>query len=132
MSFRDRWPDRICYIRTLFKLLRASSSLMGFAACIGTRFYIIVIGSGMGANLFGVFPVQALKLAGNDLFRDLLADKDGNVSFFSAILAGAGAGTIQVIASNPMEITKIRLQIQSTLPKEEQKNIVGGTFSCSC
>ena len=105
---------------------------MGFAACIGTRFYIIVIGSGMGANLFGVFPVQALKLAGNDLFRDLLADKDGNVSFFSAILAGAGAGTIQVIASNPMEITKIRLQIQSTLPKEEQKNIVGGTFSCSC
>ena len=44
----------------------------------------------MGANLFGVFPVQALKLAGNDLFRDLLADKDGNVSFISAILAGAG------------------------------------------
>lgn len=92
----------------------------------------IVINSGMGANLFGVFPVQALKLAGNDLFRDLLADKDGNVSFFSAILAGAGAGTIQVIASNPMEITKIRLQIQSTLPKEEQKNIVGGTSSFSC
>lgn len=132
MSFRDRWPDRICYIRTLFKLLRASSSLMGFAASIGTRFYNTVICSGMGANLFGVFPVQALKLAGNDLFRDLLADKDGNVSFFSAILAGAGAGTIQVIASNPMEITKIRLQIQSTLPKEEQKNIVGGTSSCSC
>ena len=86
----------------------------------------------MGANLIGVFPVQALKLAGNDLFRDLLADKDGNVSFMSTILAGAGAGTVQVIASNPMEITKIRLQIQSTLPKEEQKNIVGGTASFSC
>ena len=80
---------------------------------------------GMGANLIGVFPVQALKLASNDLFRDLLADENGNVSFISSIMAGAGAGCVQVIASNPMEITKIRLQIQSSLPPKEQKNIVG-------
>lgn len=84
--------------------------------------------SGMGANLIGVFPVQALKLASNDLFRDLLADENGNVSFISSIMAGAGAGCVQVIASNPMEITKIRLQIQSSLPPKEQKNIVGGVW----
>lgn len=44
---------------------------------------------GIGANLIGVFPVQALKLASNDLFRDLLADKDGHVSTFRGVLAGA-------------------------------------------
>ncbi len=81
---------------------------------------------GIGANLIGVFPVQALKLASNDLFRDLLADKDGHVSTFRGVLAGAGAGCVQVIASNPMEITKIRLQIQNTLPLAERKNITGG------
>ena len=81
---------------------------------------------GMGANLIGIFPVQALKLASNDLFRDWLADENGHVSLFRGMLAGAGAGCVQVIASNPMEITKIRLQIQSSLPVAERKNIGGG------
>lgn len=80
---------------------------------------------GIGANLVGVFPVQALKLASNDLFRDWLADENGHVSLFRGMLAGAGAGCVQVIASNPMEITKIRLQIQPTLPVAERKNFGG-------
>ena len=80
----------------------------------------------MGANLLGVFPVQAIKLASNDLFRDLLADENGNVSFLSSILAGAGAGAVTVVASNPMEITKIRLQIQADLPKAERESMLDG------
>ena len=87
---------------------------------------------GMGANLIGVFPVQALKLASNDLFRDLLADEQGHVSTIRGVIAGAGAGCVQVIASNPMEITKIRLQIQNTLPLTERKNIAGGTSVRVC
>lgn len=83
---------------------------------------------GIGANLVGVFPVQALKLASNDLFRDWLADENGHVSLFRGMLAGAGAGCVQVIASNPMEITKIRLQIQPTLPVAERKNFGGGSL----
>ena len=81
---------------------------------------------GMGVNLVGVFPVQALRLAGNDVFRELLADENGYVTPFRGMLAGAGAGCVQVIASNPMEITKIRLQVQNTLPLTERKNIAGG------
>ena len=87
---------------------------------------------GMGANLIGVFPVQALKLASNDLFRELLADEQGHVSTIRGVIAGAGAGCVQVIASNPMEITKIRLQIQNTLPLTERKNIAGGTSVRVC
>ena len=75
-----------------------------------------------------MFPVQALRLAGNDLFRDLLADADGHVSTARGMLAGAGAGCMQVIASNPMEITKIRLQVQNTLPLAERKNVTGSAF----
>lgn len=81
---------------------------------------------GMGVNLVGVFPVQALRLAGNDVFRELLADENGYVTPFRGMLAGAGAGCVQVVASNPMEITKIRLQVQNTLPLTERKNIAGG------
>ena len=87
---------------------------------------------GIGANLIGVFPVQALKLASNDLFRDLLADDQGHVSTIRGVIAGAGAGCVQVIASNPMEITKIRLQIQNTLPLTERKSIAGGTSVREC
>lgn len=87
---------------------------------------------GMGVNLVGVFPVQALRLAGNDVFRELLADENGYVTPFRGMLAGAGAGCVQVVASNPMEITKIRLQIQNTLPLTERKNIAGGTSVRVC
>jgi hypothetical protein len=38
------------------------------------------------------------------------------------VISGASAGFFQVIATNPMEITKIRLQMQSTLPAAERLN----------
>ena len=40
LNSRDKWPDRICYTRTPFKLLRASSRWMGFAVSIGTSLQI--------------------------------------------------------------------------------------------
>ena len=123
---RDKCLERVCFTRIQFKPLTASFQKKVFLVCIGIIVFIISLFSGMGANLIGIFPVQALKLASNDLFRDWLADENGHVSLFRGMLAGAGAGCVQVIASNPMEITKIRLQIQSSLPVAERKNIGGG------
>ena len=123
---RDKYLERVCSTRIQFKPLKASFQKKVFLVCIGIIVFIISLFSGMGANLIGIFPVQALKLASNDLFRDWLADENGHVSLFRGMLAGAGAGCVQVIASNPMEITKIRLQIQSSLPVAERKNIGGG------
>jgi len=37
-----------------------------------------------------------------------------------------GAGFCQCIATNPMEITKIRMQVQATLPKEERVGLIQG------
>ena len=37
-----------------------------------------------------------------------------------------GAGFCQCIATNPMEITKIRMQVQATLPVEQRTGLWAG------
>lgn len=68
---------------------------------------------GLGANLVGVSPEKAIKLAVNDYLREKLADENGDLSLPRQILAGAGAGFFQVSATNPMELVKIRMQMQA-------------------
>ena len=52
----------------------------------------------------------------NDLVRSLTMDKDGHVSLGAEILAGGVAGGSQVVFTNPLEIVKIRLQVQGESP----------------
>ncbi|XP_063532931.1 calcium-binding mitochondrial carrier protein Aralar1 isoform X2 [Cydia strobilella] len=66
---------------------------------------------GLVPQLIGVAPEKAIKLTVNDLVRDKLMDKNGNLSLHAEILAGACAGGSQVIFTNPLEIVKIRLQV---------------------
>lgn len=73
---------------------------------------------GLFANIIGVAPEKAIKLAANDLFRAKLASLShrakGNPDKLPTelgMLAGAMAGTTQVIATNPMETVKIRMQM---------------------
>jgi len=63
---------------------------------------------GLGANLVGVTPEKAIKLAANEFFREHLEKDDGSITLQNEMIAGALAGFCQVIATNPMEITKIR------------------------
>jgi solute carrier family 25 aspartate/glutamate transporter 12/13 len=49
----------------------------------------------------------------------------GSIEVYQEILAGAGAGTCQVIATNPMEMVKIRMQLQSMLPEAERLSAAG-------
>ena len=68
--------------------------------------------SGMRANLLGIIPEKAIKLACNDQFRAMLKDKEtGRVTLSEELLAGAGAGFCQVVVTTPMEIVKIRGQL---------------------
>lgn len=68
---------------------------------------------GLGPQLVGVAPEKAIKLSMNDLLRSLFKNKDqGDVYLPLEILAGGGAGASQVIFTNPLEIVKIRLQVQ--------------------
>ncbi|XP_045447001.1 calcium-binding mitochondrial carrier protein Aralar1 [Melitaea cinxia] len=66
---------------------------------------------GLVPQLIGVAPEKAIKLTVNDLVRDKLMDKKGNITLGGEILAGACAGASQVVFTNPLEIVKIRLQV---------------------
>ena len=66
---------------------------------------------GLAPNLIGIIPEKAIKLGMNDFLRDLWAEEDGSVSMTTGMAAGASAGLCQCVATNPMEIVKIRMQL---------------------
>jgi solute carrier family 25 (mitochondrial aspartate/glutamate transporter), member 12/13 len=77
---------------------------------------------GIVPNLIGVTPEKAIKLAANDVFREILMDKEsGEVTLQNQILAGAMTGFCQVSATNPMEIVKLRMQLQNLKPLAERQ-----------
>ncbi|OAA51969.1 Mitochondrial carrier domain protein [Metarhizium rileyi] len=73
--------------------------------------------SGVLPQLVGVAPEKAIKLTVNDLVRGRLTDKQGRIPLNAEILAGATAGGCQVVFTNPLEIVKIRLQVQGEVAK---------------
>lgn len=68
--------------------------------------------SGLKPQLVGVAPEKAIKLAVNDFVREFFRADNGKVPRPAEVLAGATAGAFQVIFTNPVEIIKIRLQVQ--------------------
>ncbi|KAH3912278.1 hypothetical protein HBI56_005620 [Parastagonospora nodorum] len=74
--------------------------------------------SGVLPQLVGVAPEKAIKLTVNDLVRGKMTDKStGQIRLPHEILAGGTAGACQVVFTNPLEIVKIRLQIQGEIAK---------------
>ncbi|KAJ2776640.1 mitochondrial aspartate-glutamate transporter agc1 [Coemansia javaensis] len=74
---------------------------------------------GLGPQLVGVAPEKAIKLTMNDFVRARLTDrKTGEIALAAEMLAGATAGASQVIFTNPLEIVKIRLQVQGEMLKD--------------
>ncbi|GAU97670.1 hypothetical protein RvY_08926 [Ramazzottius varieornatus] len=64
---------------------------------------------GSAVNIVLVTPEKAIKLAGNDYFRQHLS-VGGKLPLHREMLAGAGAGLCQIIITTPMELLKIQLQ----------------------
>lgn len=74
--------------------------------------------SGVLPQLVGVAPEKAIKLTVNDIVRGALTDKkSGQISLPYEILSGGTAGACQVVFTNPLEIVKIRLQVQGEMVK---------------
>jgi len=74
---------------------------------------------GLPANLVGITPEKAIKLAVNDYAREALAKRKkvptDELPLLYGMAAGAFAGFCQVIATNPMEMVKINSQMQGQL-----------------
>lgn len=81
--------------------------------------------SGLGANLIGVTPEKAIKLTVNDLVRTKLAKNSGRneseLPWYLGMIAGGMAGTCQILATTPMEMAKIQLQMQTTPSQDKFK-----------
>ncbi|KAF9055844.1 mitochondrial carrier domain-containing protein [Panaeolus papilionaceus] len=75
---------------------------------------------GLGPQLVGVAPEKAIKLTVNDLIRGRAMDPEtGRIKVFWELIAGGAAGGCQVVFTNPLEIVKIRLQVQGEAAKVE-------------
>ncbi|PRT54581.1 Calcium-binding mitochondrial carrier protein Aralar1 [Wickerhamiella sorbophila] len=75
--------------------------------------------SGLGPQLIGVAPEKAIKLTVNDLVRGIMTKPDGSLDLWAEIMAGGSAGACQVVFTNPLEIVKIRLQVQGEMARHE-------------
>jgi solute carrier family 25 aspartate/glutamate transporter 12/13 len=70
---------------------------------------------GLGATAVMIAPEKAIKLGVNDYLRDLFCDYDRTrETIAQQVSAGALTGIVQVVATNPMEVLKIRLQTSET------------------
>ena len=72
---------------------------------------------GLLPQLLGVAPEKAIKLTINDMLRKAFTVQDSvtgesKISLPLEVLSGGCAGACQVLVTNPLEITKIRLQVQ--------------------
>ncbi|KAI0012729.1 mitochondrial carrier [Xylariaceae sp. FL0662B] len=77
--------------------------------------------SGVLPQLVGVAPEKAIKLTVNDLVRGFFTDpQTGHIKWGYELLAGGSAGACQVVFTNPLEIVKIRLQVQGEVAKATQ------------
>ncbi|MCJ1342198.1 mitochondrial aspartate-glutamate transporter agc1 [Peltigera leucophlebia] len=74
--------------------------------------------SGVLPQLIGVAPEKAIKLTVNDIVRGHFSNKTtGEIRLPHELLAGGLAGGCQVVFTNPLEIVKIRLQVQGEVAK---------------
>ncbi|KAF9400466.1 hypothetical protein BGX21_004242 [Mortierella sp. AD011] len=87
---------------------------------------------GIIPNLIGITPEKAIKLAVNDFSREYWAEQthvsEDKLAVQYGMLAGATAGFCQVIATNPMEIVKIQMQVagsQKLAPGEQRPTAMG-------
>ncbi|KAI9659419.1 MAG: Mitochondrial succinate-fumarate transporter [Bathelium mastoideum] len=68
---------------------------------------------GLGAVLTGIIPKMAIRFTSYEKYKQLLANKEGEVSGRATFLAGLAAGVTEAVAVvTPMEVVKIRLQAQ--------------------
>lgn len=77
--------------------------------------------AGLPANLIGVTPEKAIKLGVNDILRTqcakynaergIVGNAGDGLTTLQAIASGSTAGFAQSVATNPMELVKIRMQL---------------------
>lgn len=82
---------------------------------------------GNATNALRFFLTQALNFSFRDLFRKLIEEKQGKVSFVGGILAGGVAGAITQMIVYPLDFARTRLANQA---KSGQTGEYAGLIDC--
>ena len=61
-------------------------------------------------NVMGIAPEKTIKLGVNDFMRGCITSQMGCLPLVGEVLAGGIAGLCQVVATNPLEVVKVRIQ----------------------
>ena len=77
---------------------------------------------GLFPQMLGSFPEQMIKLEVNRLFRQFLSSNENRLEV--ELLAGAATGACQVLMTNPVELVKIRMQLQSEVIMDGKHRLV--------
>ncbi|PFH52240.1 hypothetical protein AMATHDRAFT_140308 [Amanita thiersii Skay4041] len=97
------------------KKIFRNEGFLGFYRGLGPQLLILVL-----MYMQGVAPEKAIKLTVNDLVRAKAMDPEtGRIKLGWELAAGGAAGGCQVVFTNPLEIVKIRLQVQGEAAKLE-------------
>jgi hypothetical protein len=81
---------------------------------------------GNAANVLRVIPVYALKFPGNDFFKSQLQKVDAAtgealpLSNTRMLMAGSGAGFLQIVATYPLDLMRTRMALADMSPKGER------------
>jgi solute carrier family 25 aspartate/glutamate transporter 12/13 len=91
----------------------ANLTLRGALKTVYSQGGVSALYRGLPANIIGITPEKAIKISIFDYLRRRLgcADKGAVFSWPKEAFSGAAAGFCQFVATNPMEIVKIRLQL---------------------
>lgn len=81
--------------------------------------------------MIGIIPEKALKLSVNDFMRYQVRNKDGSINLGAEAFAGGVAGFAQVIITSPMEMFKIRMQLQNKKPEHLRQGVSDVSVWCS-
>jgi solute carrier family 25 aspartate/glutamate transporter 12/13 len=71
---------------------------------------LLALYRGVIINVIGVAPEKTIKLSLNDAARLAIATQLGTLPLAGEVAAGAFAGMMQVIVTNPLEVVKVRMQ----------------------
>lgn len=96
---RDKGVKRRGFIKTGAEIVRKETPLGLY--------------KGLGAVLTGIIPKMAIRFTSYEWYKQMLANKEGNISGAANFTAGLLSGITEAVAVvTPMEVVKIRLQSQ--------------------
>ncbi|VDM78533.1 unnamed protein product [Strongylus vulgaris] len=110
-------------------VLTVQKRLGNLVACQNLARFVLIsliraLYSGSAVNIVLITPEKAIKLVANDFFRYHLAvPGQKKLSTPRGMLAGAGAGALQIIITTPMELLKIQLQDQGRTGVQGEKKM---------